>query len=84
MLQTCMYENQTATPNQHKEYVNYDCRLHNTTALKPWLFMALKEFMCRQAIFIYSLFTVNVDDIVRIFEISILNMKSVKCDDKIR
>ena len=84
MLQTCMYENQTATPNQHKIYVNYDCRLHNTTALEPWLFMELKEFMCRQAIFIYSLFTVNVDDIVRIFEISILNMKSVKCDDKIR
>ena len=66
MLQTSMYENQTATPNQHKEYVNYDCRLHNTTALKPWLFMALKEFMCRQAIFIYSLFTVNVVITVRI------------------
>ena len=78
MLQTCMYENQTATPNQHKIYVNYDCLLHNTTAFEPWLFMELKEFMCRQAIFIYSLFTVNVDDIVRIFEISILNIKRVK------
>ena len=55
----CMYENQTPTPNQHKVYVNYDCRSHNTTALEPWLFMARKEFMCRQAIFIYSLFTVN-------------------------
>lgn len=66
MLQTCMYENQTATPNQHRVYVNYDCRLHNTTALEPWLFMAQKEFMCRQAIFIYSLFTVNVVIIVRI------------------